>query len=527
MLDPALLEDAAATVGERGAESMTLKAERPDAGLEVLDVEAGEARDEFGRGLLEVLPVAEHRDAERLDLLGQEVLDDRERLRRVARDEHALALREEVAEKVRDGVGLARAGRPLHEHDVVVFDLVRDRELLGVRGLGEKYVGVLARRRGEFGFERKRGREARGERREDVGTDDLHQVRGHVAVFGDVLPDAADRTANAARTRLNQNDGTRLEREGGLFTRTFREFFSCGHEAAVGVKACGELFERLGKRLVARKVRVRTRILEPFLKARGGLEVDAVLGKGREDFGKEPRVLVAVSAHFDHGQVAAARSELDDERLHEERPAHGVLRARDVGVRREDGRADHALVAKVRLGEMVPQILQALEERMVGKNLASGLQPGAADPEPVGERLVEFGRLGMLGRIGQGLPVGRPFGGAPVARRVRGERLGNRRARRHLELFDAADEVGVGARRVARNEPRHGRLELGEPEKPAAPREVPCGRLPEARGLFNEGEKTVDCFALCFGGYHRNCIGCRPENCPAGIGFRNLNTTLY
>ena len=527
MLDPALLEDAAATVGERGAESMTFKAERPDAGLEVLYVEAGEARDEFGRGLLEVLPVAEHRDAERLDLLGQEVLDDRERLRRVARDEHALALREEVAEKVRDGVGLACAGRALHEHDVVVFDLVRDRELLGVRGLGEKYVGVLARRRGEFGFERKRGREARGERREDVGTDDLHQVRGHVAVFGDVLPDAADRTANAARTRLNQYDGTCLEREGGLFTRTFREFFSCGHEAAVGVKACGELFERLGKRLVARKVRVRTRILEPFLKARGGLEVDAVLGKGREDFGKEPRVLVAVSAHFDHGQVAAARAELDDEWLHEERPAHGVLRARDVGVRREDGRADHALVAKVRLGEMVPQVLQALEERMVGKNFASGLQPGAADLEPVGERLVEFGRLGMLGRIGQGLPVGRPLGGAPVARRIRGERLGNRRARRHFELFDAADEVGVGARRVARNEPRHGRLELGEPEKPAAPREVPCGRLPEARGLFNEGEKTVDCFALCFGGYHRNCLGCRPENRPAGIGFRNLNTTLY
>lgn len=82
--------------------------------------------------------------------------------------------------------------------------------------------------------------------------------------------------------------------------------------------------------------------------------------------------------HFDHGQVAAARAELDDERLHEERPAHGVLRARDVGVRREDGRADHALVAKVRLGEMVPQILQALEERMVGKNprlLASSQEP--------------------------------------------------------------------------------------------------------------------------------------------------------
>lgn len=66
----------------------------------------------------------------------------------MARDEHALALREEVAEKVRDGVGFACAGRALHEHDVVVFDLVRDRELLGVRGLGEKYVGVLARRRG-------------------------------------------------------------------------------------------------------------------------------------------------------------------------------------------------------------------------------------------------------------------------------------------------------------------------------------------------------------------------------------------
>ena len=141
-------------------------------------------------------------------------------------------------------------------------------------------------------------------------------MRGHVAVFGDVLPDAADRTANAARTRLNKNDGTRLEREGGFFTRVLGEFFFCGYEAAVWVKACGELFERLGKRLVARKVRVRTRILEPFLKARGGLEVDAVLGKGREDFGKKPRVLVAVSAHFDHGQVAAARAELDDERLH-------------------------------------------------------------------------------------------------------------------------------------------------------------------------------------------------------------------
>ena len=77
---------------------------------------------------------------------------------------------------------------------------------------------------------------------EDVGTDDLHQVRGHVAVFGDVLPDAADRTANAARTWLNKNDGTRLEREGGFFTRVLGEFFFCGYEAAVWVKACGELF---------------------------------------------------------------------------------------------------------------------------------------------------------------------------------------------------------------------------------------------------------------------------------------------
>ena len=136
VLEASLLEDAPPPVGERRAQASTLEVERSDARLEVLDVEARQARDEFRRRLLEVPAVAEHRDAQGLDLLREQVLEDRERLRGVARDEHALSLREEVTEQVRDRVGLARSGRPLHEHDVVAFDFAGDGELLGIGGLG-------------------------------------------------------------------------------------------------------------------------------------------------------------------------------------------------------------------------------------------------------------------------------------------------------------------------------------------------------------------------------------------------------
>lgn len=89
---------------------------------------------------LGVHAVAGAADRQGFDLLGEFVLEDLERPGGLAGDEDALAPGEQVGDQVGDGVGLAGAGRALHDDEVAVPQAFGDLALLGVGGQGEVQV---------------------------------------------------------------------------------------------------------------------------------------------------------------------------------------------------------------------------------------------------------------------------------------------------------------------------------------------------------------------------------------------------
>jgi hypothetical protein len=60
----------------------------------------------------------------------------------VTGDEHALAFREQVTNKISYGVSLARTGRPLNEDPARMLELARDPDLLWIGGLAEEDLRV-------------------------------------------------------------------------------------------------------------------------------------------------------------------------------------------------------------------------------------------------------------------------------------------------------------------------------------------------------------------------------------------------
>ena len=77
----------------------------------------------------------EDADAQRAKLGDNVMANHAQRFGRVAGDQNAFSLRQQVANQVSDGVGLARAGRTLNEDTSVLFELAGDANLFGVGGL--------------------------------------------------------------------------------------------------------------------------------------------------------------------------------------------------------------------------------------------------------------------------------------------------------------------------------------------------------------------------------------------------------
>src|SRR5947208_6730065 len=84
-------------------------------------------------------------------------------LRRVAGDQNALSLRQQMADEISDGVRLAGSRRALNQDASVFFQLLRDANLFGVGGFAEQNVytgfgyGILGSLRlGGFGIRNRR-----------------------------------------------------------------------------------------------------------------------------------------------------------------------------------------------------------------------------------------------------------------------------------------------------------------------------------------------------------------------------------
>ena len=65
---------------------------------------------------------------------------------RVAGDQDALALGEQAADKIADGVSFSRAWRALHQNTPMFFELPGNADLLGIGGLAEEHFTVLLSR---------------------------------------------------------------------------------------------------------------------------------------------------------------------------------------------------------------------------------------------------------------------------------------------------------------------------------------------------------------------------------------------
>jgi hypothetical protein len=120
--------------------------------LQLLLARRGQVVHDAGDRLLELLAAlvvaVEQAHAERPQRLGHVLADDAQRLRRVARDQDGLLLREQVPDQVGDRVALARARGALDEDGAGLFEPADHALLLGVGVLGQQEVdrtgGVLA-----------------------------------------------------------------------------------------------------------------------------------------------------------------------------------------------------------------------------------------------------------------------------------------------------------------------------------------------------------------------------------------------
>ncbi len=84
----------------------------------------------------------EKADAQRTQFRNNMMAHHAQRFCRMAGDEDALSLGQQVPNEVSDGVRLSRAWRALNQHATVLLELLGNANLLGIRGFAEKNLGV-------------------------------------------------------------------------------------------------------------------------------------------------------------------------------------------------------------------------------------------------------------------------------------------------------------------------------------------------------------------------------------------------
>ena len=99
----------------------------------------GETNDSRGP----LLVILKNTDAKRSQRLDDLFAENSQSFRRVRGHEHTLALREQVAEQVGNGVSLSSAGRPLHQHAIFAREMLCDVELLLIGWLAQQNILVL------------------------------------------------------------------------------------------------------------------------------------------------------------------------------------------------------------------------------------------------------------------------------------------------------------------------------------------------------------------------------------------------
>ena len=118
--------------------------------LELLRIAGGEALDDGGDRALQLVPTLDvalqHAHGQRPQLLDHVVAQHAQRLGRMARDQDALSLCQQVADEVRDGVRLPGPRRSLDEHASFPLEAHRDPDLLRVGGLAEQHLFRLIAR---------------------------------------------------------------------------------------------------------------------------------------------------------------------------------------------------------------------------------------------------------------------------------------------------------------------------------------------------------------------------------------------
>src|SRR5260370_28051569 len=61
---------------------------------------------------------------------------------RVAGDQNALALGEQMADKIADGVSFSRARRALHQNPSMFLELLGNSDLLGIGGVSQQHLAL-------------------------------------------------------------------------------------------------------------------------------------------------------------------------------------------------------------------------------------------------------------------------------------------------------------------------------------------------------------------------------------------------
>src|SRR5258707_9551351 len=105
--------------------------------------------------LLAFLVILKNTYAQRLKRLNHLLPQHSQRLRCVRSDKYTFPLRQQMAEKIRDSVGLARTGRALYENAVFTFELTCNPELFSICRFAEKYLCVFVSKAqsGFYGFD--------------------------------------------------------------------------------------------------------------------------------------------------------------------------------------------------------------------------------------------------------------------------------------------------------------------------------------------------------------------------------------
>ena len=323
-------------------------------------------REPFGDGadgafqLLPALQVTfEDADAQRAQLRNDVMADHTQRFRRVAGNQNTFSLRQQMPDKIADGVGFAGAGRTLHQHASVLFQLLGDANLFGIGGLAQENfrfrLGKAARGCVRF------GRVSNGR----FFAHDVQERPRQIFASAQVRQDAFDGGGETQRAGAQKDDRIAANARIVLFAgrRAFFDEFASRRElhdkpsqkrggSAVEQRMESSLFQFLAAATDRASIHVGHRLEE------SGIKLDGIVGLGERELGNRS-VKLQLKALQENGvensalralptQNAISHNELDAFGLAIDAPIEGIKSLEDAHGRARGLFGFRPLVAKER-----------------------------------------------------------------------------------------------------------------------------------------------------------------------------------